>query len=363
MNRADAFDPLAHDPLDRRLRSLVITTPPFPRAAGEPGQRNRRPAAARQRRLRVTAGLVATAAALLVGTAAVSPDTLSSIAQEALSAAGLTRAQVNPLQGTASHGATRVAVTGGYADNLSTVLFVDIALFTQPCPVRASVVGAPAGKGGGPGPSLRCGDYMEQGPYLTDQFGERYAIIGGEGIDVGSYPIFFEPLRGKAVRVGARLTIHVPIQTITAFSQPPRTGGYQLELELPGTLTPGTARSLPRPAPILTRGLTSQIVGLEYSGTYLRVHTRISGSTVVVPIGRGGKSWPGVALVDPSGSYRYPVAGSAHGREVHTEQLSDETRVFSAPSPGRYTIVVWNGPDAANAPGAMVLARWTIDVR
>jgi hypothetical protein len=299
---------------------------------------------------------MAAAAAFLVGTAAVSPDTLSSIAQEALSAAGLTRAQVKPLQGAASHGATKVAVTGGYADNLSTVLFVDIALLTEPC------TGPPAtGKGGGPSPTLQCGDGMTQAPYLTDQFGERYATIGGEGIGVGSYPIFFEPLRGKAAQVGAHLTVHVPVQTVAAMRQT-ATVGYQLDLELPGTLTPGTARSLPLPAQVVTRGVTSQLVGLDYSGTYLQVHSRISGSTVVLPVSGGGEIWPAVALVDPSGTYHYPVAGSAPGRATHSEQLSDETRIFSAPSPGRYTIVVWGGGGEANAAGAIVLARWAIQV-
>jgi hypothetical protein len=56
------------------------------------------------------------------------------------------------------------------------------------------------------------------------------------------------------------------------------------------------------------------------------------------------------------------MASGAPGRDLHTEQLSDETRIFSAPRPGRYTIVVWNGSGGANAPGAIVLARWAIEV-
>jgi hypothetical protein len=60
-------------------------------------------------------------------------------------------------------------------------------------------------------------------------------------------------------------------------------------------------------------GEDHEVTGIVYSGSYLEVSTRLSGQlqNVIVqshPSGElvSGKSWPGVFIVGPSGSRRFP---------------------------------------------------------
>jgi hypothetical protein len=330
----DQLDPLAMDPLARRLEQLNVVVPSAPRLSTGARPRSHRTFLRGWRG--GSLGVAAAAILALTVTAASYPGGLLGLTEDALRASGLTGQQLTPLSGSGATADLKVTVTGGYADEVSTVLFVSI---DQTCQ-RA-----------------HCGGIG--GPYLTDQFATRYDIGGGEGIGVGAYPIFFQPLSGRAAASGARLTLHMP------------TSGTELVIPLAGTLTPGSARHLATPAAMVDSkaDVTYEVTGLVYSGSYLEVSTRLSGQlqNVIVqshPSGQlvSGKSWPGVFLVDPSGKWEIPVANGA--RSTVNDQLQDETRIFSIGKPGTYHVVVANdGPgNAAPGPSWKILADWIVVV-
>jgi hypothetical protein len=326
-------DPLASDPLAQRLEQMALAIPQTPHLAVLTSLPRRR-SSLRGRR-RASLALVAAAVALLTVTAAVYPGGLIGLTQDALKAAGLSRAQVAPLTGSSANAYLKVSVAGGYSDQVNTVLFVSIEETCSP-----------------PAPSCGIG-----GPYLTDQFGSRYEIIGGEGIGVGAYPIFFQPLVGAAIR-GAHLTLHFP------------NGNDVLLVPIAGTLVPGRAQALALPASIVDskREVTFEVEHLLYSGTYLEVHTRLSGQlqNVITQYPASGQmlhgqSWPGVFLIDPSGNWEVPLASL---RPTVTDRVQDETRIFSVAKPGTYRVVVATSGEQNAVPGPSwnVLAAWTVQV-
>lgn len=326
-------DPLASDPLVQRLELMELAIPRKPHLAVLTATRHSRSSLRRWRGASLAAG-TATVIALTV-TAAVYPGGLVALTQSALRAAGLSGAQVAPLTGSASNAYLKVSVTGGYADQISTVLFVSVA---QTCSPSA--------------PECGIG-----GPYLTDQFGSYYDVIGGEGIGVGAYPVFFQPLAGPAVH-GAHLTLHFP------------QGSNQVVVALTGTLTSIDAHQLAAPESIVDTktGVSYQVEHLLDSGSYLEVRTRLTGQlqNVIVqypPTGQilEGEAWPGVFLVDPHGRWEVPLASL---RPSVNESVQDETRIFSIAAPGTYRIVVATSAQQNSVPGPnwKVLAEWTVPV-
>lgn len=326
-------DSLSVDPLAQRLEHLKLTIPPAPRLAVLP-------TLPRRRLLRTwRGGLTATGAVAILSltiTAFAYPGGLVGLTQDALHAAGLSSRQVVPLTGSGASANLKVSVSGGYADQVSTVLFVAVDLTCHQ----------------GPG----CGI---GGPYLTDQFGTRYDITAGEGIGVGAYPMFFQPLSGAAAS-GARLTLHVP------------QANNELTIPLSGTLRANKARDLTPPSSIVdnNKKVTYQITSLLFSGIYLEVHSRLSGELQNVIVRSGpsdqilsGESWPGVFLVDPSGKWQIPLAMGGNRPNVN-DQVQDETRIFSIARPGTYRIVVGQTNDRNSAPDSSwtVLAEWTVMV-
>jgi hypothetical protein len=271
------------------------------------------------------------------------PGGLAGLTQNVLEAAGLQTAQIQPLSGSGETASVKVSVDGGYADSVSTVLFVSIAL---PCT-------------SGP-----CSSGTDQAPYLTDQFGTRYDTTGGVGIGVGYYPIFFDPLSAAAGSEGARLTLHVPIST-----QSGRSTGEVL-VPVSGTLSPGSAHELQTPAAVVDsrKGVTYSVAGLVASGSYLEVHTRLTGNLNSVIThsssdNMSGETWPGVFLVDPSGKWSIPLAGGSPRPTVNTA-VQDETRIFAISGPGTYHLVVATSDNRNSVPGPAwtTLAEWTVSI-
>lgn len=343
----EQLDPLVSDPLAQRLEQMELAIPGIPHLAVLTSLPRWRSSLRARRRASLALG--AAAVAVLTVTAAAYPGGLIGLTQDALKAAGLSRTQVAPLTGSAANAYLRVSVAGGYSDQVNTVLFVSVEETCSP-----------------PAPSCGIG-----GPYLTDQFGSRYEIIGGEGIGVGAYPIFFQPLVGAAIR-GAHLTLHFP------------NGNDVLLVPIAGTLAPGKAHELALPASIVDSKteVSFEVEHLLYSGTYLEVHTRLSGQlqNVIVqypasgtpsgcPVASAtatcqmlhGKSWPGVFLIDPSGHWDVPLASL---RPTVTDRVQDETRIFSVAKPGTYRIVVATSGEQNAIPGPTwnVLAEWTLQV-
>ena len=354
-------DPFAGDPLARRLQSLRMHVPPMPAhpAMADRGQVTRWAAGPRAaaplswRKGRLRAGLIAAlaVASMVVATAAVNADTIARLTKQALNAAGLTSGQVSDLHGMGEMAGATAIVNGGYGDDVATVLFV---AFELPCKTGPCEVGFPSTTYTRPIPpneGLRRPDPATL-PYLVDQYGQHYyGSIGGLG--VGAYPSFFEPLTGRA-RSGANLTLHVPIQS-------PK-GRTEVVVPIGGTLIPHAAKVL-NPGPGISRtGVNYQVVKVEYSGSYLEVHTRLTGhlDSVITKYGDAGQGWPGVFLIDSHGNWLIPVTGS--GFPTLTAQIQDETRIFAV-GRGTYRIVVAAAPSDQNAvPGSnwTSLAEWAV---
>jgi len=354
-------DPLAGDPLARRLQSIRIHVPPMPAhrsmadrgqvARWAPGPRAAAPVFWRNGRHRVGFIAAFVVASMVFATAAVNADTIARLTRQALNAAGLTSDQVSDLHGMGETAGATATVNGGYGDDIATVLFV---AFELPCKTGPCDVGFPSTTYTGPIPSnegLLRPDPATL-PYLVDQYGQHYfGSIGGLG--VGAFPSFFEPLTGRA-RSGANLTLHVPIQSLK--------GRTQVVVPIGGTLVPQASKAL-NPGPGITRsGVNYQVVQVEYSGNYLEVHTRLAGhlESVITNYGGAGRGWPGVFLIDSRGNWVTPVTGS--GFPTLTDQIQDETRIFAVRR-GTYRIVVAAPPSDQNAvPGSnwISLAEWTV---
>jgi hypothetical protein len=324
---------IERDPLATRLSQIQIATPTFrsEKATVKPTAQVFVQTTRQRRGSRARAMLAF--ALLVLGVAA----TYSTIGEEALRWVGLRASQVEPLTGTARFGNSRLTVAGGYADGTNTVLFIGF-------------------------------ENIDCTPFLTDQFGSRYDVEGGVGIGVGPYPAIFDPLRGQAATQGAVITVHCPI------------AGREVTIRLSGTLSPHSTHSLELPAAQVVDGTTYQIVGLRWSGTYLEVHTRMSGKLIDQLIAEAaallphpgqppspggvissGVTFPGVFLIAGSGSAEIPVA-VMNGRDVQSEldahHALDEVRIFRADHAGSYRIVV-----NRDQPDAPPIASWTLEVR
>jgi hypothetical protein len=345
-------DPLAGDPIARRLQSLQIHVPPMPaRSAPAPRAKLLAIWRTRGRRTGLVAGLLV--ASMMFATAAANADTIARLTQQALNAAGLRSSQVVALNGTGQAAGATATVSGGYGDNIATVLFIDFkfACKTGPCDV-----GFPSTTYPGPIPpdeGLLRPDPATL-PYLLDQYGQRYygAVAG---IGVGAYPSFFDPLAGRA-RAGARLTLYVPIQTST--------GRTEVVVPITGTLIPHAARVLNAGPAITTNGVTYEVAQAEYSGSYLELHTKVRGQldSVITKYGTSGSGWPGVFIVDSKGRWLIPVTNV--GFPTVNRQVQDETRIFAVGA-GTYHIVVAQSPADHNAvPGSSwtTLASWTVKI-
>jgi len=346
MNTVTDLDPLANDRLGQRLNQLSIATPAYPHR-----MTTTRHASVIAHRRFVRRGAIAALAAMGLslgnGVAAYfmpayaaalgSAPIISAISQPALDAAGLSAGQIRPINETGSLDGVTATLVGGYADAINTTLFLQLDGISK--------------------------DHSLGALYLTDQFGQRYDLTGGLGIGVGPYPAFFAPFRGPAAQVGARLTLHVTVA--------PADRGATGAIELPATLLAGSAKRLVNPPSVFSAGSTYSVLGLEYSNNAIQIHTRMTGRLIdsevatmlaVRAAGRGGVTFPGVYLVDPTGHYKTPIA-IENERSVQStlerEHALDETRIFTLSAPGVYRIVVsLDNP----APGAHVLAEWTIRI-
>jgi hypothetical protein len=160
------------------------------------------------------------------------------------------------------------------------------------------------------------------------------------------------------------LTLHVPIWT-----QSGRSPGEVL-VPVSGTLSPGSAHELQTPAAVVDsrKGVTYSVTGLVASGSYLEVHTRLTGNLNSVIThsssdNMSGETWPGVFLVDPSGKWSIPLAGGSPRPTVNTA-VQDETRIFAISGPGTYHLVVATSDNRNSVPGPAwtTLAEWTVSI-
>ena len=355
MNKVTEVDPWSDDLLAQRLRTLHIRTPESALGSSVAGARPRHRLGLRHRVRNLslcTAGLVAVVAANAVAayfapayaSALANAPAIGLITAPALQAAGLSAAAIEPLHDQASSDGVTVTLVGGYIDSLQTTLFLDIEEV--------------AGHGTTPPP------VSTEPPYLTDQFGNVYQIIGGEGIDVGPYPSVFQPLRGPAASVGARLTVHIGLSS-------PATERRVGELDLHAALVAGQdGRRLAIPRAVTVDATTYRIVDMKVSTNSVEVHTVQQGKLIDADVAAsnalrpgGSVCYPGVFLVTASGAYEDPIATlneQTTPERLQKSHLLDETQLFARTASGPFRIVV---AGCTNAPPDRepVLASWTIN--
>jgi hypothetical protein len=162
----------------------------------------------------------------------------------------------------------------------------------------------------------------------------------------------FQPLRGAAAHVGARLTLHVPVvgphsATLT-------------EVRLHATLLADSARPVAPPAPITREGTRFAVASITLSDNAVELRTLISGAAIDERVARMERdqatSFFGVYLID-SGGTQIPIAGGAtdvRGR-LQRDHVQDEVRIFARHDAGSFRLVVVDGP-----PGGTPLVTWTV---
>jgi hypothetical protein len=366
MSTTSFDDPRGQQSLFQRLTDLEIPTPPrlleLGQSVGPPAHRR-----SERRRLRRATIALAIAAFLVVSNglaayfapnyahALADVPVLSLVTAPALRAAGLSAGDVSPLHASGSWSGVTVTLSGSYTDGLQTVLFVDVE-------------GLPVGDPSRPAPAFSLGQIV-----ITDQFGQAYRLVGGEGLGAGPYPMIFEPLRGSAARVGGRLTLHV------LFTE--TRGGAGGEIDLHAAVLAGSDHRLAVPTPQTVAGTTFRIVDLEVSSNSLEVHTVISGALIEadvaagqridsaaqqgrLPAGGAGVCYPGVFVITPSGRFEIPTAslGDPSAR-LQSDHVLDETRLFARSESGTYRVVVSGAGCSATPPQDQpALASWSINV-
>lgn len=317
------------DPLEVRLSELKIATPEFRERASA----SRKAPVFSRAKIRRRGGMLLALALLVLGVAATYP----AIGQDALTWIGLAPSQIKPLTGSGTYHTVHIEVNGGYADQIVTVVF---ASFTN---------------------NAGC---QYPGPYLTDQFGETYPMEGGWGLGVGLAPTVFDPLRGEAARTGASLVLHCQIPVSPAIN-------HDVQVKIAGKLTPAAAKALPTPPAHVVDETTFQIADIAWSGTYLEVHTKLSGKLIdallakseqMTPPANGGLSgvtFPGVFLVEPSGKTQIPITlmnDYVFWDRLKRDHVQEETRLFRVTDPGVYKVVVGEDPKGP------FLTTWTVPV-
>lgn len=317
------------DPLEARLSELKIATPEFRQRGAEP----RKAPVFTRARIRRRGGMMLAFALVAAGIAATYP----AIGQDALTWIGLAPSQIRPLTGSATYKSVHIEVNGGYADQIVTVVF---ASFTN---------------------DASC---QYPGPYLTDQFGETYPMEGGWGVGVGLAPTVFDPVRGEAAKTGASLVLHCQIPVSPGIN-------HDVQVKIAGKVTPTPAKALASPAAHVIDETTFQVADIAWSGTYLEVHTKLSGKLIdellakseqMTPPANGGLSgvtFPGVFLIGPSGKAQIPVTlmnDYVFWERLKRDHVQDEIRLFAVSKPGLYRVVV--GED----PGGPFLTTWTVTV-
>jgi hypothetical protein len=266
-------DPLAEDPLARRLARLQLPRSCRPHATDPAwASGSRGPAARRRRRRRARAGVATTVAVLgalalnLVGAhliggyeqALAAVPVLGPITSAELAAAGMSAAQVQPRSVTGSQDGITVTVTGAFADADRTTVFVEFGSPAQ-CLSRGGLFGD---------------------MYVTDSDGRPYQLIDSEGCPDSAFAVTFAPLP-KAKQVG---TQHLHLHTMLTdqgnkapFSPETATGP---SLNIPFTVSPGSDTRLVLPAPIVNQGTYFELSGLTVSANGLDVQAVAKGSLI-----------------------------------------------------------------------------------
>ncbi len=246
------------------------------------------------------------------------------ISSRLLSAVGLDGVGVRALDDSSTSSDHTLKLVGGYADGLTTVLFVSID--------GKGLTGDPKTYGTHPGDyGLSPNDIK-----MTDQFGHSYDFSGTFGPTDPS----FEPLAWPASEVGARLTLHVTALEAIWLMGTGKDSIIRGDWTLHATLASEPAHAITLPQPVTTERAVYTFVSVSASATLLVMHWTVSGPSVDEV-----RSSPELGTPSSSGvmsDYFTPQVFDASGRVMQFSEWG-YTWPKSGPALGEMTVYI-SGP-------------------
>ena len=246
------------------------------------------------------------------------------VAASVLRYTGLEASQTTKLNASATAAGHTIKIVGGYADTERTVLLMEFD--GKPHEV--------------PGKSNHDPCCFAEGT-LTDQFALRYQRTNS----FDNLTATFEPVRGPASRVGARLTLHIT----TLHTNGPETvsGDWRLTV----TLFQQAGKVLAVPAPLTANGITYTIRSVHLSGQQINIQFNLSGQPIdeyrkmKAPDMAGPEGfyqrYVSPTLVDSQGNQ---AAFRESGMTVPKEGPASGGLTMVVPASGRYTLTFGSAP-------------------
>lgn len=257
--------------------------------------------------------LVAAYFAPRYGQALADAPIVGGVAAPVLRYSGLDASQITSLNVSATSSGHTIKLVGGYADTERTVLLMEFD-----------------------GKPLRVPSKSNQDPCcfaegtLVDQFALEYSRVPSSDQQAAT----FEPVRGLAARVGARLMLHI---TILHTNGPEVATG---DWRLPVTLFQQPGKVLAVPGPVTANGIIYTIKSVRLSGTQLSIQFYLSGPRIEEYRKQG---MPNTAeSAGPEGFYQKYVAPSLVDSQRHPASFrgSNMTMPKQGPASGGLTVVV-----------------------
>jgi hypothetical protein len=242
---------------------------------------------------------------------------------------GLDASQITDLNVSATSSGHTIKLVGGYADTERTVLLIEFDGKPHRVPSKSNQDPCCFAEG-----------------TLVDQFALEYQRV----LSSDQQAATFEPIRGLASRVGARLKLHI---TILHTNGPEVVNG---DWRLPVTLFQQPGKVLAVPGPVTANGITYTIKSVRLSGTLLSIQFYLSGPRIEEYRKQGMLSGPDLA--GPEGFYQRYVAPSLVGSQGNQAAFrgSNMTMPKQGPAsggltvvaaPGQYTLTFGSSPGGA----------------
>jgi hypothetical protein len=237
------------------------------------------------------------------------------VASPVLRYSGLDASQITHLNASATSAGHTIKLVGAFADTERTVLLMEFDGKPHRVPSKSNQDPCCFAEG-----------------TLVDQFALEYQRVFSADAQAAT----FEPIRGPASRVGARLMLHI---TILHTNGPEVVNG---DWRLPVTLFQQAGKVLTVPGPVTANGITYTIRSVRLSGTQLSVQFYLSGQRIEEhrKLAYGTPSSPDSA--GPAGFYQMYVAPTlvdSQGNQAAFRE-SGVTMPRQGPASGGMTMVV-----------------------
>jgi hypothetical protein len=250
------------------------------------------------------------------------------VAAPVLRYSGLDASEITKLNVSATSAGHTIKLVGGYADTERTVLLMEFDGKPHQVPSKSNHDPCCFAEG-----------------TLTDQFALQYQRVNSFDNQTAT----FEPVRGPASRVGARLTLHIT----TLHTNGPETvsGDWWLTV----TLFQQAGKVLATPGPVTVNGITYTIKSVRLSGTQVNIQFYLSGPRIEeyrklayetkTPDSAGPdgfyQRYVYATLVDAQGN---KAAFRESGMTMPKQGPASGGMTMVVPAPGQYTLTFGNAP-------------------